>query len=436
MDRPLLAILLLALVVRLASIPAVHRVSYTSDEREYLAMGRTLIERGIFVDTNGDRAIRAPLYPFVTAGLLMVGAGSVLFLHVVGSLIGVINVVLTFLLTQKLWTNRPAALAASAGAALYPGLVIYSTLIQTETLYITFFLTALLVAVGLGESSPRWKAAALGVLCGLAALTRVVFLGFIPVVAGFVFTREWATKKKRAQTAGIVLLFALLTIAPWTVRNVLTLGEWVAICSGGGNSLLTGNNPYATGTYRVSEGFEDWFDQESAKRGGPPGVLMGETQRSAMSSRIALDYITTHPMEAVAGWAHKAYIFWVYPITHTDSDGGIQALAVASDVVLLALGWAGVLAMWFLRRRLVLIFAALLYFSAVQIVLHAEARFRLPLIPLMLMFAAWGWIPAGSASGIRGLLARVRERRTLLAGWLLIVVVYAYTAVLHLQGQL
>jgi hypothetical protein len=435
-DRPLLAILILALVLRLAAIPAVHRVSYTSDEKEYLAMGKALLERGMFVDTNGDRAVRAPLFPIATAVLLAATGGAVLPLHIVGALLGVLNAYLVFLLTQALWVNRRAALAAAAGVAVYPGLVIYSTLLQSENIYITFLLAAFLFVVRLGDTPSAGTAAVVGLFCGLAALTRVVFLGFIPIVALFVFLQQGSDLRRGLNRAGIVILVAAMTIAPWTIRNVRTLGELVTICSGGGSSLLTGNNPYATGTYRTADGFEEWFDRESAARGGGPALLMRETDRSAMSSRIAVDFMLSHPGSVLAGWVHKAYIFWIYPITHTDSDTRIQIVAVGADVIVLVLAWAGILAMWFLRKRLTLVFAALLFFSVVQVLLHAEARFRLPLTPFLLMFAAWGWSPEGTERGFRGLIARVRERKALLAGWIVIACLYGFTAFLHLHGDL
>jgi 4-amino-4-deoxy-L-arabinose transferase-like glycosyltransferase len=435
-DKPLLAILLLALVIRLAAIPLVHQMSYTSDEKEYLAMGKTLLERGLFVDTNGDRAVRAPLYPFFTAGLLAVTGGARLPLHVVGALLGVLNVVLVFLLTQTFWVNRRAALLAAGGMALYPGLVIYSTLLQSETLYITFVLAAFLSFMRLADHPTVGRAVILGLFCGLAALTRVVFLGFIPIVAILVAVRHGAVLRKGIGLAGTVAVVAALTIAPWTVRNALTLGRWVTICSGGGSSLLTGNNPYATGTYRTNVGFDEWFEGESTARGGAAAHLMPETDRSAMSSRIALDYMLSHPGDMLAGWAHKAYIFWIYPITHTDSDSRIQMVAVGADLAVLVFAWAGVLAMWFLRKRLLPVFAALLFFSMAQVVLHAEARFRLPLSPFLIMFAAWGWNPEGTERGLRGLIARVRERKALLAGWIVIAGLYAFTAYLHVRGEL
>jgi len=434
-DRPLLAILLLALVIRLAAIPAVHRVSYTSDEKEYIAMGNTILERGIFIDTNGDRAVRAPFFPIFTAGLLAAAGEALLPLHVVGALLGMLNVLLVYLLTQKFWVNRSAALTAALGAAVYPGLVIYSTLLQSETVYMTFVLGVFLAVIAYGEKPTAVRALLVGLLCGLAALTRVVFFGFIPVVIlTAVFQRPLASRR-RVVAAATILLAAALTIAPWTIRNMRTLGEYVTICSGGGSSLLTGNNPYATGTYRVTEGYDEWFVRESEARGVVPDRRMTETERSSMSARIAVDYMLSNPGPTLAGWMHKAYIFWVYPITHTDSDSRIQAVAVGADFAVLLLAWAGVLAMWFLRKRLAILYAALLFFSMVQVLLHSEARFRLPLVPFLIMFAAWGWSPSGEEKGLRGLIARVRKRRALLAGWVGIVFIYTYTAYLHLHGS-
>ena len=431
---PLGSILALALLLRIAAVPAVHVVQYTSDEREYLHMARQLLDRGMFEDSNGDRAIRAPLFPLFLAGLIAVFGERLFVLHLAGCLLGTVGVWLVYILAMRLWADYRGALCAAAIAALYPGLIVYSALLQTETLYGVLFLLVFLCFYSL-SASPRLSIAVLcGVLCGLAALTRAVFAGFIPVLLLIMMWQQKDRLRRILPAAALILLSAGLTIAPWSLRNAALFGHIVPIASGGGNSLLTGNNPYAVGTYRVREGFDEWFREQAAARGVTDPSVLDETQRSDLSARIAVGYVTSHPVDAFLLSCKKSYIFWVYPILHTDSWPAGQAIAVGADGLLLILCVVGVTGMWFLRGRLLPVYAAIGFFWLVQAVLHAESRFRLPLIPLFAVMGGWGAVILWRTERVKRLLAHRGSRTALAVSLAGVLALYAVTGVLYLTG--
>ncbi len=433
---PLRFILALALSVRIAAVPVVHSVQYTSDEREYLHMARQLLDRGIFEDSNGDRAVRAPLFPVFLAGLISLFGDRLIVLHLAGCLLGAAGVWLVYLLAMRLWADHRGALCAAAIAALYPGLIVYSALLQTETLYGVLFLLTFLCLYALAASLRPSTAIACGIACGLASLTRAVFAGFVPLLLLIMVWQQRGRLQRALPAAFLVLMSALLTIAPWSLRNAAILGSAVPIASGGGSSLLTGNNPYAVGTYRVREGFDEWFRKQASERGIPDVAHLNELERSGLSARIALGYMASHPLEAFLLSCRKTYIFWVYPILHTDSWPTGQAVAVLSDALLLILCAVGVTGMWFLRARLTPVYAAIGFFWLVQAVLHAESRFRLPLVPLAAILAGWGVAILVRRRKLKALLARPGMRRALAGSLAGVIVLYAATGLLFLTGVL
>ncbi len=429
-------IVTVALAIRVAFFQPVHTIGYTSDEKEYITMAGRLAEGGEYVDSNGEHSTRAPLFPYLLASLLLVGGGSVSTAHLVGCMLGAIVVFVGFLLSLEVWNDRYAALFVAGIIAVYPGLVIYAGVLQTETLYTCLLLLALWLASRATRHPTLWTMAALGAIGGLAALTRAVFLGFFPVLLAGIW---WLVRKETDRSVGLVMVSVLVfcvVLAPWTIRNYSLFKAFVPVSSGGGNSLLTGNNPYATGTWRLEPGFEQWFASRAQELGVRDVNALNEVQKSAVSGRIAREYMAAHPLETLSLMAKKAHIFAVYPITNTDSPGMVQVVAVLFDVLLLIGALAGFAACVRTPGRPWALYAALGFFSFVQLFLHAEARFRLPLVPVISLFAGIGISSFVDANTRKDLLAIVRARRLLVGGGLVLVVVYGITGFFVLQGTL
>jgi 4-amino-4-deoxy-L-arabinose transferase-like glycosyltransferase len=432
----LVLITCVALGARLSFFMPVHAQGYTSDEREYVSMARQLVDSKDFIDSNGERSTRAPLFPLFLAGLFKATGGSVIIAQLVGCILGTIVVVLGYLLSMQVWNDRQAALVAAALIAVYPGLVIYSGLLQTETLYIAFFLLALWFAYRTMDNTRSLTLAGLGLVSGLAALTRVVYLGFFPLLLALLL---WKRRTNGAPGGGkVVLALALFCVvtAPWTIRNYEIHHALVPISSGGGNSLLTGSNPYATGTWRVEEGFEQWYSEQAKGFGVADVTALSETERSELSGRIAREYIRTHPLDVLRLVMKKAHILLVYPITHSDSLVPLQALAVGFDFLLVLGAAVGIVASFRGRGRPGIIYASIVFFVLVQLVFHSESRFRLPLLPLVCMLFGVGIATVVDKDRLKELFSVKENTYGVLAAVTLVMVVYVLTGVLFLKGSL
>jgi hypothetical protein len=426
-------ILLVSLVVRLAAVPLVHATSYLSDETEYIEIARGILEKGEFADSNGDRSVRAPLYPFFLSGVFTLSGGSVALAHVAGCLLGVAGVFFVFALAHRIWNDMKSALVAAAIAGLHPSLVIYSTLLLTETLYLVLLMGALVTAYDLEAGPSRGRAAGLGALAGLASLTRPVFLGFFPLLLLLLAARRGGVGKRYLALA---LAAWVVVLAPWTFRNTLLHGDLVIVGSGGGSSLLTGNNPFATGTWRNEPGFDPWLRERMADRGAGDPDTLSETQRAHLSGEIALEYMGQNPARAAELALKKSHIFWVYPVSHSDQGGALQATLVTFDIAL----WVGVLLGLAAGRQggrwLIVIGAAACFFWLAQALLHSEARFRLPLVPLLALVAGEGLRVFADGTLRARALARPGARALLASGGVILAAVYGWTAYMAFTGAL
>src|SRR3954452_17393539 len=181
--------------------------------------------------TAGPTAEHPPAWEVVLAAADKLGANGYLTHRLIGALLGTVTVVLVGLLGRAVAGARVGLVAALVAAA-YPMLWGADVSLMSETLYGVFLVAALLAAVAR-------RAVLLGVLLGLAALTRGEALLLIPLLAVPLFWRA-----PRA-LAVCVVAFAVV-LAPWTIRNLVTFDQPVLVSSKA-NGLWVGAN--CTGSY-------------------------------------------------------------------------------------------------------------------------------------------------------------------------------------------
>lgn len=420
--------------IRLALFVPLHASGYTSDEREYLHLARSVVEGNGFVDTNGAFSQKSPLYPFSLALLFTVTGVNALAAQIVGCVLGALVVWLVFLCGTELFQDRPTAMAAAAVVTFYPGAIIYSGVLQSETLYMVFVLLALYYGYRMVDRPGILTGSLLGLFSGLAALTRAVFFGFFPLLLLWtLFSGSRAGTSRAAPVVMCVLVYGAV-LMPWTLRNYSVHNTFVPISTFGGHSLLLGNNPYSTGTWSTKEGFEEWFTRQAFRLGVDDPQSLNEVQRAGLSREIAVDFILDQPIAALQLAAKKAFMYCVYPITNSDTDIGLQAVAIGGDIPLYAAAMVGVVAVWSLRRRLVPVYIALGFFTLVQVVLHAEARYRLPLVPLLAMFTGSGIVTLLKPASRKELLRSPQHKLVLITLLGVLGATYTLVAVMFTAG--
>ncbi|MDH4070510.1 MAG: glycosyltransferase family 39 protein [Ignavibacteria bacterium] len=432
----LMLILAVSFGLRLTAIPVVHADGYyTGDEKEYVYLASSLADGGEFIDTNGEYSTRSPLYPFFLSTMVDAGSMGLLLSHIAGAVLGVIVVGLIYQLSMQLFGEKVWALAAAAVAGLYPGLIIYSALLQTEMLFLVFFLGSFLAGYRLLQKPTLAAGGVLGVLTGCAVLVRAVYLGFFPVFLGtLLFLGRKNMKAHILPIAASILVFAAVNM-PWLVRNYTIHDVLVPVSLWGGRSILVANNPYATGTWSNHPGFESWFDQELSRRGIQKEGLT-EYELSSVSREIGIDFLRENPGKGLSLAAARTHIFWIYPITNSDSNIPLQGIAVGADFFLMVLLLVGIAGFRKWDARLMPIWAAVAVFSLLHLVLHAEARYRLPIVPLLSLFAGIGIGHLMTGGGWKELMMRKEFRSRLFTGGAILAAVYGYTGFLFIEGRI
>ncbi len=431
-NRDIILIVCIAFAVRVSVVGVLHYTGYTADEKEYISLATKLSEGKPFLDSNNEWSTKAPLFPFMLSLVFRLFGTGLLIPHVLGCALGAAVVLLSFRLCQQLLTDRSTALSAAWMVALHPSFIVYADVLQTETMYLVFVLLAFLFVGRTETSNSLAEPAMLGLVAAMATLTRAVFFGFFPLL---LLVIAWMNRSRRI---GAKILVALgvwcVMLVPWTMRNYSIHNAFVPVSSWSGISFLLGNNPYSNGTWSGKPGFADWFAAKAEENGIDIGRST-EIERSALGKKLALEFIASQPQEMMKLALVKLYMHWVYPITNSDSNTKLQALCVVADIVLYALGGLGLIAVG-TKRKMAPLLAAIIFFTVLQVLMHCESRYRLPIMPFISILAAAGLSVLIDTRALREFVHVARNKYMAVLWLLFVVFVYAFTGWQFLSGKI
>jgi tetratricopeptide (TPR) repeat protein len=262
---------------------------------------------------------------------------------------------------------------------------------------------ALLLLVKAGESGWRGWPVLAGIALGLAALDKTNVLLFAPVAAWWLagdFSLRW-----RAWRWKPALLFALgvsLTVLPVTIRNYLVGGDLVLVSSNAGVNLYIGNNPEAQGVFHLPRSSEllntDLYGSSVRVAEAAAGRPLKPSEVSAFWSERATRFIREHPWDALklVGWKLLLLLNAREIPNHLDfylvraQYAPVLRFMFAGYWMVVPLALLGMA--WRLSRgfgavgRLYVAFLATYALSLLPFFI--SERYRLPLVPVLIPFAA------------------------------------------------
>jgi hypothetical protein len=173
-----------------------------------------------FVSSELDDHMREHRYAMVVLGTLLVALVGLLGRRVGGPVVG---------------------LVAAGIAAVLPTLWVNDGVVMSETVTGLTVVGSMLAALRLAEQPTARRGAALGALCGLAALARAELILFVPLLAVVVAFAGRAPARERAVLAGAGVAAALAVIAPWVVFNNVRFEERTFLSTNDGIALAGSN---------------------------------------------------------------------------------------------------------------------------------------------------------------------------------------------------
>lgn len=355
------------------------------DAAEYLGWG-TAIAQGEFPWTRVH--IHGPLYPHMLAVIFKFG-GSPDWIYPLQFALGVLLLLILFYLGKRSEGRVPGILAAGM-LLLYARELYFEGLVFATTLATFLTLAFVLLGVVFSTSSLRprvWVLA--GIALGLSAITRPTIL----IVAPFVLAYFW-WRYGRRQALPIAAWFVLgsaLVIGPVALRNI-AIGDPVLVQGNGGTNFYLGNRAGADGLASVRPGVQ-WNDLE---RIGNEAGLIRATDRDRFYYARAWSEIKAHPGEAITRALKRVLYFWSG--AEVDTSQSFPYFRNNSETLrwlFLPVGWITAIGlMGWLRygfgRNRPLTFAGvvLLAYTFSALLFPFASRYRMPMVPIMALFAA------------------------------------------------
>ena len=335
-----------------------------------------------------------PLYIVALAVPSVLGFTSFLDHQLFSCVVGAASVVLIGLTGRRL--AGPVVGAAAAGiAALYPGLWVHDGLVMSETLAIFLTTAVALAAYRVIERPTAVRAAALGCLVGLAALTRAELLLLAVFVVLPVATRRARRGsarvgyRHRAATLGVALLGCVVVMAPWLGYNLTRFHHPELVTSSLGNTLYVGNSPVTW-----SGPHKGWWDFSLMLAPPPPGDA---SDQDLAYRRLALRFVADHASQLPDVLLAREGRVWSLhrPSQQATLDAqetpNLAGVLQAGQVFFYPLAVSAIAGGILLSRRrtpLAPILAPILTTTIITAVFYGELRYRAPAEPMIVLLAA------------------------------------------------
>lgn len=345
---------------------------------------------------------QAPLYPYLLGAVHALLGSDVGVVRVCQAALGAGSAVLLAAAGGRFFSPR-VGLAAGFVLALYAPAVFVDATLQKSVVDV-FLLTGLLWLLSRtldgAPATGRWvgAGAALGALC----LTRENALILVAALGLWL----WLERRARPgwlRQAALAAAGVGLVLGPVAVRNGVVGGEWHLTTSQLGSNFYIGNGDGAHGSYRPlrygrgDAAFERgdaralaeaavgrdltpagvsryWFGRTLDDVAAAPGRWLGLLVR-----KTALTFNAVEVVDTESQYAHAEHSL---PLATT---GWLTHFGVLAPLAVI-----GAAATWPRRRRLLPLYLMLGFYAASVVAFYVVARYRYPLVPFLVLFAAAG----------------------------------------------
>jgi len=328
----------------------------------------------------------APVYPYFLAGVYAIFGVHFLVVKIIQAVLWAVIVILTYAIGAELFTGRVGMLAAAA-VALHPELVAISTYLYTETLFVFLLLLFAKFFIKAWRTRDwRWYAAS-GIVLGVVTLCR----GTTLLLPGVLFILLGLTRSIRENLFRMVVLCLTMAaaIVPWTYRNYVVSGAFIPVATGSGEVFWIGNYLPFDGEYRYEETRERMEELTA-------GMSLVEKDRVLM--REAVRRLREHPFASIKLFCKKAYRFWIR-VYENIPRGEQRTRNTVIQVTLTLIHWPlillaayGITKSGVRRPEVIFVIGLGLYFTLIHVVTLAVPRYRLPIMPFVLMFSSVGFL--------------------------------------------
>lgn len=400
----LLLLFLVALLVRLVYL---FEISQTTAFDILLgdAAGYDLWARQI-ADGNwlGDRVFyQSPLYPYLLGIIYAIFGRTILLVRLAKLFLGALTCVLLAIAGERFF-DKKTGLFGGFLLAVYPAAVFFDGSMQKTSIGV-FFMTLFVLLLGkINHRARRRLWFFSGLTLGCLGLVRENSLLLCPLVFLWLlihFKNE--PVKRRFVWLSCFLTGLLIVLLPVGIRNKIVGHDFVLTTAQLGTNFYIGNNRTADGMYRSLTWSRGHWGFESADASRLAEQETGQHLNAARVSAFWLQKTLAEIGSDPLSWIHlmlkKWGLLWnAVEVGDTESqyahDDWSRLLNFLGKLfhfgILFPIAAAG---LWLTRkqwRQLWILYLLLLGYAVSVWLFYIFARYRMPMIPLLIMFASAG----------------------------------------------
>ena len=358
-----------------------------------------------------------PLYPYLMGVVYTVVGHAPKVIAALQAAAGCATAVLIYRLGARHFGAGAGLIAGLLFAGYGPQMFFEGMLLGTS--WAVFLCVLGLTSIDAGNADRRgWYCGAAGLVFGLAVLMRPNALPAIPLV---MFGAWWVHHREKpmriaARLGGWFLGGLALPLLLCGLRNGLVADDWVLITAHGGINFYMGNHADAPGWFSAPAGVDAQITPAGAQGNleGPRRVAEAALGRALKASEVSafwfdkgLAFWLSDPWGALAVTWRKARLFALgyevplnYNFYYQRKFSGFLRFPLAELWVLLPLALVGLAVHIRHFDRHAVLYLWLVGYAAGVVAFHVSSRYRMPAIPIVMVFAGMGiwtliaWIQA------------------------------------------
>ncbi len=393
------------------------------DEQEYHQLALNLLNHGEYSSNFKENissydhldARRPPAYPYFLALVYFIFGVSPLKAAVLQSLLSLFISVFVYFLALK-FVGKRGAMTAGIVAALEPTTLIYSFRLLPDVLFVAVLLAGLFVLI----SAKNWQELALaGFLTGGACWIKPAPMYLTILLTPFLF---WHMRNKAPFAAFVPLFSQWLILSIWMWRNYLVYG-YFAFSSIGGTNLYYYNAALTEAQQTGKSQSEVVTKWESDLKLNNPKEFDNPFFKAKHYQSNGINFIINNPGQSIGTWvggtiglfshvgsSDAAQLLGLAPLKQeahksalllkgeevknqienkNTAESILMMLFLAFTVVLYVMSVKGVFALNRKQFSTQILIAASVYFVVITGSV-GNARYRLPIIPILIVVAICG----------------------------------------------
>jgi len=376
-------ILLIALLVRLCFVLFFPpRPTNWDDAGSWDSVGwNVCLGKGFLENDSSPTQQRPPAYPIFLAIVYFLFGHSFLWVKISQAVLDTFTVFILYNISKKYFDEK-TSLLVSLVLALYPPLIVYNGVIGSEICFTFFLALTLLVLTNTVCINSTKLYGISGVILGITTLCRSTTI-FYPIF----FLIGLLIVKKNFFLKGLIvfLLFFVITLLPWTLRNYFTSGSFSPLAAGGGGLFWSGTQEISDGK-PVLEGAGYYYPELSK---------MPFHQQDIIQIKMGLKSIYNAPFVYFKITLKKFVRIVFQPVGQVLTEKKhplLGKLLYLMHFILLIFTVIGVGMSKPLWQDLMPIISIIVYIILMHTLLSSIPRYRLPVEPYIVLFAVYGFL--------------------------------------------